>query len=200
MKVGVLGGTFDPVHIGHLIIAEEVRCKLELAEVLFAPTGQPWLKSHRSITPAADRLEMLRRALQSNPYFRISTVDIDRAGPTYSVDTIADLQNELGAETLLYFILGLDALAELPTWREPARLMEMCQIVGVTRPGYGEFDLSPFEPAIPQASRHIILLEVPQIGISSSEIRARVAQGLPIRYQVPEPVEEYIRERGLYLP
>jgi len=199
MKVGVLGGTFDPVHLGHLIIAEEVRCKLELAEVLFVPTGQPWLKSHRSIAPAADRLEMLHRALRSNPHFRVSTVDLDRPGPTYSVDTIADLQKELGAETKLYFIMGLDALAELPTWREPARLAEMCQIVGATRPGRPNFDLSSLEQAIPQASGRIMLLDVPQIGISSTDIRERVAQGPPIRYQVPESVEEYIREHQLYL-
>ena len=200
MKVGILGGTFDPVHLGHLIIAEEARYKLELAEVLFAPTGQPWLKANRSITPATDRLEMLRRALESNPYFRLSTVDLDRPGPTYSVDTIADLQKELEAETELYFIIGLDALAELPTWREPAKLADMCQIVGVTRPGRPNFDLSSLEPAIPQASHRIIILEVPQIDISSTEIRERVARGLPIRYQVPETVEQYIRERRLYRP
>ena len=199
MKIGVLGGTFDPVHIGHLIVAEEVRSKLELAEVIFVPAGQPWLKSHRSISPAADRLEMLRRALQSNPHFRVSTVDINRPGPSYSVDTITDLQDQLGAEAQFHFIIGPDALVGLPTWREPARLVEMCQIVGVTRPGYQDFDLKLLEPTIPQASRRIMLLEVPQIGVSSSEIRERVAQGLPIRYQVPEPVEEYIRQHKLYV-
>ncbi len=199
MKVGILGGTFDPVHIGHLIIGEEARHKLDLAEVLFVPAGQPWLKANRRVAPAADRLEMLRRALQSNPHFRVSTVDMDRPGLTYSVDTVAGLQKELGAETELYFIMGLDALAELPTWREPARLAEMCQIVGVTRPGRPNFDLSSLEPAIPHASAHIMLLEVPQIGISSTDIRERVTRGLPIRYQVPETVEEYIKEHRLYL-
>ena len=199
MKIGVLGGTFDPVHLGHLIIAEEVRSKLELAEVIFVPAGEPWLKPHRSISAAADRLEMLHRALQSNPRFRVSTVDIDRPGPSYSVDTIADLRNQMGAEAEFYFIIGPDALAGLPNWREPTRLAEICQIVGVTRPGYRDFDLSSLEPSIPQASRRIMLLDVPQIGISSSEIRERVAQGLPIRYQVPEPVEEYIRQQELYV-
>lgn len=197
MRIGAFGGTFDPIHLGHLIAAEEVCATMELDKVLFVPTGQPWLKSDRMVTPARQRLEMLRLAVESNPYFEVSTVDIDRPGPSYTVDTMSDLSRQL-PDAKLFFIAGLDALAELPRWREPARLLRMCQVVGMRRPGCTHLDLACVDEEIPDASRSIRIIEVPQIAISASEIRRRVAEGMPIRYQVPGVVEEYIRQNGLY--
>ncbi|MBI2305369.1 MAG: nicotinate-nucleotide adenylyltransferase [Chloroflexi bacterium] len=197
-KIGVLGGTFDPIHMAHLVVAEEARVMLSLEKVLFVPTGQPWLKAHRRVTPAPHRLEMVRRGIVSNPYFEVSTVDVDRPGPTYTVDTIADLQRQWEGEAAFYFILGMDALLGLPLWKEPARLIEMCHLVVVRRPGWESFDLEPLEDAVPGLSRRLTSLAIPLLGISSDSLRERVAQGHPIRYQVPLAVEEYIREHGLY--
>lgn len=199
MKIGILGGTLDPIHLGHLMIAEEARWRLELAQVVFVPTGMPWLKADRNITSGAHRLGMIKLAIASNPHFTVSTVDLDRPGSSYSVDTIAALRDSFGAEAEFYFIVGLDALAGLPTWKEPARLIQMCHIVGVRRPGYGERDLHSLEVALPGALDQIILLDVPEIGISSTHIRARVARSLSIRYLIPEAVGEYIKAHGLYV-
>lgn len=198
MRIGVLGGTFDPIHLGHLIAAEEVWARMALDEVLFVPAGQPWLKFERAITPAEHRLEMVRLALESNPYFKVATVDIERPGPSYTVDTIADLKRQLGDGAELFFIAGLDALADLPRWHRAARLLRMCQVVGMRRPGPCKLDFACLERELPGASGNIIVVDVPQIDVSSTEIRRRVAEGLPIRYQVPEAVEGYIRREGLY--
>ena len=198
MKVGMLGGTFDPVHIGHLIIAEEVREKLGLEAVIFLPAGQPWIKADRTIASGEHRLQMLKLALGSNPFFKLSSLELERKGSTYSVDTISILRAELGPGVQLYFIVGFDALRQLPQWKEPASLIQMCQMVGVKRPGCSELDLPALEAVVPGISHRLTLLDVPQIGISSSEIRERVARGLSIRYLVPEAVEEYIRNYGLY--
>jgi nicotinate-nucleotide adenylyltransferase len=198
MNIGLLGGTFDPIHVGHLIIAEEVRLKLALDEVLFIPTGQPWLKSERSVASGEHRLEMLQLAISSNPHFKVSTVELERPGPSYSVDTVSALKDELGAEVELYFIVGFDAFAELPIWKEPSRLLDLCQVVGVRRPGYAELDWRSLERAIPGISSRVIVVDVPQIDISSTQIRERVAKGLSIRYLVPEAVEGYISKNRLY--
>jgi nicotinate-nucleotide adenylyltransferase len=198
MKIGLLGGTFDPIHVGHLTIAEEVRLKLDLNEVLFIPAGQPCLKGERSIAPGEHRLEMLKLAIGSNPRFKVSAIELRRAGPSYSVDTVSALRDELGAEVELYFIVGFDALAELPIWKEPSRLLDMCQVVGVRRPGYAELDWRSLEQAIPGISSRVIVVDVPQIDISSTQIRKRVAKGLSIRHLVPEAVERYISENRLY--
>ncbi len=198
MKVGMLGGTFDPVHIGHLIIAEEVREKLGLEAVVFLPAGQPWIKADRTIASGEHRLQMLKLALGSNPFFKLSTLELERKGSTYSVDTISILREELGPGVQLYFIVGYDALRQLPQWKDPTGLIQMCQMVGVKRPGCSELDLPALEAVVPGISHRLTLLDVPQIGIGSSEIRERVARGLSIRYLVPEAVEEYIRNYGLY--
>lgn len=198
MNIGILGGTFDPIHIGHLIIAEEARLRLGLSRVIFVPAGQPWLKGGRDISPGAQRLQMVRLAIASNPHFAFSTVDLDRAGPSYTVDTLSDLRREQGQEANFYFILGLDALAELPTWRAPQMIVQMCHLVAAKRPEARDLDFDSLERSIPGISRRIIILDNPQIGLSSSEIRERVANGLPIRNLVPDAVEQYIRERGLY--
>jgi nicotinate-nucleotide adenylyltransferase len=200
-KIGVLGGTFDPIHLGHLIVAEDLREKLGLGEVLFIPAGHPWLKlkEEKPISPAEHRLAMVRLAVASNPYFKVSTMEIERPGLSYSIDTVLELKAKLGAQAEIYFIVGPDALAELPKWKEPARLVELCQVVGIGRPGYAKANLRKLERSIPGASQRIMLVEVPKINISSTDIRKRVAQGLSIRYLVPEAVEKYIEEHGLYL-
>ena len=199
MDIGVLGGTFDPVHLGHLVVAEEMRARLGLAEILFVPAGEPWLKLDSPISAAEHRVQMLRLALSGKPYFKLSTVEIERAGPSYTVDTIAELKGQLGAEDRLFFILGWDNLAQLPEWHQPNRLVKMCQLVVVPRVGYPPPDLDSLEAVIPGLSQATILLDEPHIDISASEIRDRVARGLPISHLVPEPVERYIRENGLYI-
>lgn len=197
--IGVIGGTFDPVHTGHLKVAEEARTRLGLGEVLFVPAGQPWLKEPRSISPAPHRLEMLRLALGPTPYFKLSADDIDRPGPTYSVDTIADLKEQLGVEARLFFILGWDCVAELPLWKDAARIVEMCHLVAVPRPGSAPPDMALLEASLPGISGRLTLLDMSPLDISSTDIRDRVAHGLSIHNLVPQAVERYIREKGLYL-
>ena len=198
MNIGVLGGTFDPVHTGHLIIAEEARLRLGLSRVIFVPASQPWLKEH-NITPGEHRMEMITLAIAPNPYFQASTVDMERPGPSYTVDTLADLRRELGEEANLYFILGIDALVQLPTWREPQRITTLCHLVGARRAEAADLDLESLERSIPGVSRRIIILDNPLIDVSSSDIRQRVAEGKSIHDMVPEAVERYIRVGGLYL-
>ena len=196
MDIGVLGGTFDPVHMGHLVIAEEARTRLGLGEVLFVPAGQPWLKQDRDITPAVHRVEMVRRAIADNPYFKLSTLEIERAGPSYTIDTLTMLRKQLGSKASLFFILGRDTLAELPLWKEPQKVVQLCKLV--VPPRIGSKDLKHLEKAIPGLLDRVIQLDMPVIGISSSGIRQRLAQGLPIRYLVPPEVEKYITEQRIY--
>jgi nicotinate-nucleotide adenylyltransferase len=197
MRIGILGGTFDPVHLGHLIVAEEVRIKLGLSKILFIPAGQPWLKPNHSISPATHRVEMVRRAITSNPYFELCTLEMERSGPSYTVDTIAALRDQLGAQSF-FFILGSDTLTELHLWKEPAKLAQMCQIVVVPRVGLSLPDLNSLEASIPGVIDRIIQADVPIIDISSSDIRRHVAQGRSIHYLVPDEVERYIAEQKLY--
>ena len=196
-RIGLLGGTFDPIHLGHLIVAEEARTRLSLDRLLFVPSRQPWRKAGREIAPEADRLAMVRLAVEGNPGFEVSLVDLEREGPSYSVDTVCDVRATLSPEAELYFILGYDALMDLPHWHAPAELARVTRLVTVIRPGY-ELDWSPLEQAIPQARETVMLLETPEIGISSTEVRQRVAAGRSIRYWVPDLVAEYIQQQGLY--
>lgn len=198
MNIGLLGGTFDPIHIGHLVVAEEARVRLELAEVLFVPAGQPYLKANTPILAAEHRLQMVRLAIAGKPYFRLSTMEIERAGPTYSVDTISELKGQLDDEDELYFILGWDNLEDLPKWHEPRRLIELCYLVAVPRVSYPIPDLSSLEKAVPGLSQRLVMLDKPEIDISASVIRERVARGLSIDHLVPKEVERYIREQRLY--
>lgn len=199
MDIGVLGGTFDPVHVGHLIIAEEARIRLGLSQVVFVPAGQPWLKQDSDISSGEHRLEMIRLAIAPNAFFRASTVDLERPGPSYTVDTLADLKRELGQEGNLYFILGLDALAGLPTWKEPQKIVELCYLVAAKRAEAMDVDLDSLERSIPSISSRVIILDNPLIDISSSDIRQRVAEGKSIHAMVPDAVERYIREKRLYV-
>jgi len=198
MNVGVLGGTFDPIHTGHLIIAEQARVRLGLSEVLFVPAGQPWLKIDHVVTPALHRVEMVRLAITGNPYFRLSTLEVDRPGPSYSVDTIGQLQQELGPQSF-FFILGWDALAGLPLWKDPDRLVQLCQLVVVPRLALELPKLSSLASSVPGLQDKVIQLNTPIVGISSSEIRERAARGLSIRYLVPDEVEKYILRQKIYL-
>jgi nicotinate-nucleotide adenylyltransferase len=197
VNIGVLGGTFDPIHIGHLVVAEEARIKVGFNEVLFVPAGQPLLKPDRSITPAAHRVQMVRRAIADNPHFKLCTLEVERPGPSYTVDTLTMLREQLGSEASLSFILGRDTLAGLPSWKEPKKLVQLCRLV--VAPRLGSKDLKHLETEIPGLLDKVIQLDMPVIGISSSGIRRRIAQGLPIRYLVPAEVERYITDQKIYM-
>ena len=198
MKLGVLGGTFDPIHNGHMAVADEVRKRLELDEILFIPTGQPWLKAEKPLTEAKYRTEMVRLAIADRSYYKLSTMEIDREGPSYTVDTMAELKNQCGNGSDLFFILGWDSLAELPEWREPGRIIRLCRLVAVPRPGYKRPDLKMLEKNIPGLTERVTVLDKPKVDISASDIRERVGRGQAIGGLVPEAVKRYIREKGLY--
>jgi nicotinate-nucleotide adenylyltransferase len=199
MKTGILGGTFDPIHKGHLAVAEEVRLRLNLDEVLFIPVGRPWRKASSPILPARHRVEMVRLAITDRPSFRVSTIEVEREGPSYTVDTLEEIHLGLGGTDEIFFIVGWDSLTELPNWRRPERIIRLCQLVAVPRPGYFPPDLKSLEDSVPDIRERVILLNGPEVDVSASQIRQRVASGLPISGLVPEAVEKYIREHGLYL-
>jgi nicotinate-nucleotide adenylyltransferase len=191
-RIGVMGGTFDPVHNGHLVTANEVAHLFGLDEVVFVPTGQPWMKSDREISPAEDRYLMTVVATASNPHFSVSRVDIDRPGATYAIDTLRELRARLDPSDELLFITGADALAQILSWHEADKLFELAHFVGVSRPGYQLV----LDDAIPADA--VSLVEVPALAISSSDVRERAKRGAPFYYLVPEGVVQYIDKRGLY--
>jgi nicotinate-nucleotide adenylyltransferase len=197
-KVGILGGTFDPVHNAHLAIADEARLQLELDEVVLVPAGQPWMKSGEVIASAEHRVAMLRLAIDVKFGFSLSTIEIDRTGPSYTVDTLLKLYNNYVELAELYFIMGWDNLPDLPRWKEPSRIIELCHLVALPRPGYALPDLDALDKKIPGLLKRVIIMERPEMDISATEIRERVAKGLDISKLVPKAVEEYIREKGLY--
>ncbi|MBO0840316.1 MAG: nicotinate-nucleotide adenylyltransferase [Sciscionella sp.] len=186
-----MGGTFDPVHHGHLVAASEVQARFDLDEVVFVPTGQPWQKAGRAVTAAEDRYLMTVIATASNPRFSVSRVDIDRGGATYTYDTLTDLRAGYGPDVEFFFITGADALAQILTWRDAEKLFSLAHFVGVTRPGYSLQDKH-----IPPGAASLI--EVPAMAISSTDCRARVAAGQPVWYLVPDGVVQYISKRHLY--
>jgi len=189
-RVGIMGGTFDPVHHGHLVAASEVAALFELDEVIFVPTGEPWQKLDRQVSPAEHRYLMTVIATASNPRFWVSRVDIDRPGPTYTIDTIRDLAGQRpGAD--LFFITGADALAQILSWKDQQEALRLAHFVGVTRPGY---ELS--DKHLPADS--VTLVDVPAMAISSSAVRERVSAGQPVWYLVPDGVVQYIGKHGLY--
>jgi nicotinate-nucleotide adenylyltransferase len=198
LKIGVLGGTFDPVHIGHMVIAEAARQEIGLSRVIFVTAGEPWLKGHRTIAAGEHRLAMAELAIAENPSFSTASIDLDRPGPSYTVDTLNDLKSELGADAELYFIMGMDALAGFPEWKEPERIISICRLVAARRPGCLDIDLKQLERDLPGISKRISILNNPLSDISSSAIRERVASGLSITGLVPAAVERYIMEKGLY--
>jgi nicotinate-nucleotide adenylyltransferase len=200
MKLGVLGGTFDPVHRGHLMMAGEARRELDLGEVLMVPAGRPMSKTGHRITAARHRLAMLRLALRpaERPWLKLSTMEIERPGPSYTVDTVAALKASSGGDDI-YFILGWDSLEQLPTWREPERLVGLCRLAAVPRPGQTRPDLAALERAIPGISGRIVFVERPCVDISASDIRERVGRGEPVGGLVPDGVADYIEKHRLYV-
>ena len=196
-RLGILGGTFDPPHSGHLGAALEALHQLALDRVLWVPAGAPPHKPSQPITPGHQRLVMLERAMADNPHLSISTVDLERPGPCYTVDTLALLRAEYGPQPEFYFIEGADSLADLPTWYRPRQLLELCRLAVVRRPG-GEIDLAALEERLPGLRARVHFVEMPLLEISSTDLRRRVRQGRPISYLVPPGVEAYIQEQGLY--
>jgi len=189
-RLGVMGGTFDPIHHGHLVAASEVAVLFGLDEVLFVPTGQPWQKAEGEVSPAEDRYLMTVIATASNPRFSVSRVDVDRTGPTYTVDTLRDLRR-LHPDTEMFFITGADALEQILDWRHAEELFALAHLVGVTRPGYRLEDSH-----LPEGS--VTLVDVPAMAISSSDCRDRVNRGMPVWYLVPDGVVQYVEKRHLY--
>ena len=194
-RIGVMGGTFDPIHHGHLVAASEVQSWFDLDEVIFVPTGQPWQKSDRDVSPAEDRYLMTVIATAANPRFRVSRVDIERGGLTYTIDTLRELAQKYPDDEL-YFITGADAMAAILSWRDHAELFELAHFVGCTRPGH-EMDESTLR-GLPK--ERITLVEIPALAISSTDCRARVHSGEPVWYLVPDGVVQYIGKHGLYEP
>src|SRR5215470_6189454 len=191
-RIGVMGGTFDPIHHGHLVAASEVAQVFALDEVVFVPTGQPWQKEARQVSPSEDRYLMTVIVTASNPRFSVSRTDIDRGGPTYTIDTLRDLRAERGDEAELFFITGADALAQIMSWQDVNELFALAHFVGVTRPGHrltGD--------GLPEDK--VSLVEVPALAISSTNCRERVGRGEPIWYLVPDGIVQYIAKRRLYL-
>lgn len=191
-RVGIMGGTFDPIHHGHLVAASEVAELFALDEVIFVPTGAPWQKEDRDVSPAEHRYLMTVIATASNPRFWVSRVDIDRPGPTYTVDTIRDI-GALHPGADLYFITGADALAQILSWKDASEALKLAHFVGVTRPGYELSDAHLPTDAVE-------LVDVPAMAISSSAVRERVRGGHPVWYLVPDGVVQYIAKHRLYLP
>jgi len=190
MRLGVMGGTFDPIHHGHLVAASEVQSRFDLDEVVFVPTGQPWQKADRHVSPAEDRYLMTVIATASNPRFTVSRVDIDRAGPTYTIDTLRELKKQRPAAEL-FFITGADAIAQILSWRDHDELWDLAHFVAVSRPGHV---LSTAGLPTDDVSQ----LEIPALAISSTDCRERVEHGNPVWYLVPDGVVQYIAKHHLY--
>ncbi|GIJ35480.1 nicotinate-nucleotide adenylyltransferase [Verrucosispora sp. WMMD703] len=190
-RIGIMGGTFDPIHHGHLVAASEVADRFGLDEVIFVPTGQPWQKADVPVSSAEDRYLMTVIATASNPRFQVSRVDIDRGGPTYTVDTLRDLRAQYGAKAQLFFITGADALEKILSWKDLDEIFELAHFIGVTRPGFAL-------TAAHLPADTVSLVQVPAMAISSTDCRARVARGEPVWYLVPDGVVQYIAKRCLY--
>ncbi|MCV7062117.1 nicotinate-nucleotide adenylyltransferase [Mycolicibacterium vaccae] len=196
-RLGVMGGTFDPIHNGHLVAASEVADRFELDEVVFEPTGQPWQKRARQVTAAEDRYLMTVIATAANPRFTVSRVDIDRGGPTYTKDTLRDLRAQ-NPDADLYFITGADALASILSWQNWEQMFAIARFVGVSRPGY-ELDGKHISAAMAELPDDALnLIEVPALAISSTDCRRRAEQSRPIWYLVPDGVVQYVAKRNLY--
>lgn len=195
-RLGVLGGTFDPPHYGHLALAEAAREQLGLTRVLFVPAGEPPHKPGRPITPAHHRAAMVQAAIADNPAFVLSRVDLDRPGPHYTVDMLALLEQEY-PRAVFFFLMGSDSLVEFPTWRDPAGILRKAVLAVMNRPGY-PVDWEALERAVPGIRERVVFVDAPMLDISASDLRRRAREGRSLRYLVPPAVEAYIREHGLY--
>jgi nicotinate-nucleotide adenylyltransferase len=198
VRLGVFGGTFDPVHIGHLVAAEGARTSIGLDRIMFIPAGRPWFKADRELTAGHHRLNMARAATAADPHFEVSDMELARSGLTYTADTLAQLKSSLGGTVDLFLIVGLDALGEVDRWHEPRRVLDLATVVGVTRPGAEELSRQPLESLRPGAADSVMVVSVPPVGISSTDIRRMVRRGISIKYLVPEVVETYIQTHRLY--
>ncbi len=197
-RIGVFGGTFDPIHIGHLILAAEARHQLQLDQIVLAPAGDPPHKPDSPISPLHHRLAMCRLAVADDNEISISLIDAERPGPHYTSDMLRLFRERVGAKAQLYFLMGLDSLRDLPTWHEPEWLVRNCRLAALRRHDV-EIDWEGLEKELPGVRERVIVLDMPELDVASSSLRERVRTGQPIRYQVPRAVERYIREQGLYL-
>jgi nicotinate-nucleotide adenylyltransferase len=190
-----MGGTFDPIHHGHLVTAEAALWAFRLDEVVFVPTGRPWMKADQPVSPPEHRYLMTVIATSSNPRFWVSRIDVEREGPTYTLDTLQELRRTAEEDIELFFITGADAMLEIFHWKDPDEVLAMAHFIAATRPGY---DIARFEKEAPTSHPKVSVLDVPALAISSTDIRRRVGEGEPIRYLVPDGVETYIRKFRLY--
>ncbi|MGQ9571652.1 MAG: nicotinate-nucleotide adenylyltransferase [Dehalococcoidia bacterium] len=199
MRLGVLGGTFDPPHLGHLMLAQEAWLALGLEQVLFVPAGDPWRKAGQELSARNHRLAMVQLAVGDNPRFAVSTLEIEREGPSYTVDTLVALQKQRADATEILFLMGQDSLADLPNWRQPERIIALARLAVARRSAWEEAEADALESCLPGISRRLVWLDMPRIDISSTAVRERVRRGLSIRYWVPPEVEDYIRQHRLYV-
>ena len=199
MRIGILGGTFDPVHLGHLSIAKAAKDQVGLERVLFIPAGQPRLKQAAPAASVDHRVEMVRLAIAGNPRFQLCDTEAHRPGPTYSVDTLEELTLTLGPKTDLYSILGIDVLGQFDQWKNPERVLELCRLLVLDRPGEKSFEWADFYRRVPQAEGRVQIVTANLVNVSGTESRRRAAAGEPLSGQVPDAVAEYIRKQGLYL-
>lgn len=198
-KIGIMGGTFNPIHIGHLVIAEEVRCRFDLDKIIFIPAGNPPHKDYKNITAGKHRYQMTLLATIDNPYFDVSSIELAREGITYTIDTITTLREKCDKDVDLYFITGADSIIELSTWKQVDKLLNLCKFIAATRPG---FDIAKIEDKVRELearyNKSIYSLSVPALQISSTDIRNRINQGMTVKYLLPESVEHYINKHNLY--
>lgn len=197
VRLGILGGTFDPIHIGHLILAEEARYQLKLDRVLLAPAADPPHKRAQGKSPAEHRVRMVELAIADNPHMALSRIDVDRPGPHYTLDLVRLLQEQYGPSAELYFLMGLDSLVDLPTWHRPVDLMQQCRLVAFSRPD-ADFNWTALEAALPGVRSRVDLLIMPLVQISGRDLRQRAREGRPLRYLVLPKIEQYIHEHLLY--
>ncbi len=201
LSVGLMGGTFDPIHMGHLVTAEEARQQFELDYVIFVPTGTPPHKERGKITLPEHRYLMTSLAVMSNPAFYVSSVEMDSEGPTYTIDTVRHFSCDEHGPPELFFITGADAILDIFTWKDYEELLRLCTFIAVSRPGYSlEKFRETLDKHCPGMKNKVHLLEIPALAVSSTFIRERVTLGKTIKYLTPEPVEQYIRKHGLYVP
>ena len=203
MKIGVMGGTFDPIHNGHLVTSEEARHQFGLDKVIFVPSARPPHKRDARQSPFVHRHRMVELAVEGNSHLAVSSIEMERSGPSYTVDTLRDLRLVYGHEVELFFITGADAVLEILTWKDPGEVLAESELIAATRPGY---PLERLQEALPEYNSHgepavgkVHAMEIPALSISSTDIRERVREGRPFRYLVPERVWAYIVEKGLYL-
>ena len=199
-RIGILGGTFDPPHLGHLLIAETARVALQLESVLFLPAGEPWLKSDRRVTPAAHRLRMAELAVADNPDFCVCDCEIRRSGATYTVDTLRELRNDYPDDAEFYFIVGSDVLTQFHRWKEPEAILTLCRLAVIERPGVPAGGVAMLSERFPDAvaSGAVVSVAGPRFDISASELRRIIAAGQSARYQIPDAVAEYVSRHNLY--